>query len=126
MKGFQILVSMGAMLLLVVAAVSTSFAGQKGDAQAGKKTYDVLCASCHGNTGKGDGPAAAALPTKPQNLADGKYVSTLKDEYLFKVIKEGGASVGKSALMPPWGGQLKDQDIWNVVAHIRSLSKSGK
>jgi mono/diheme cytochrome c family protein len=42
------------------------------------------------------------------------------------VIKEGGVSVEKSALMAPWGGQIDDQGIWNMVAYIRTLVKSGK
>ncbi len=96
----------------------------KGDLGAGKQTYAVFCASCHGNTGKGDGPAAAALPTKPRSLSDTNYMNTLTDQHLFKVIKEGGTSVGKSPLMPPWGGQLDDQQIWNVVVYVRKLSKS--
>ena len=95
----------------------------KGDPGAGKQTYAVLCASCHGNTGKGDGPAAAALPTKPRSLSDADYMNTLTDQHLFKVIKEGGTSVGKSPLMPGWGGQLDDQQIYNVVAYVRKLSK---
>jgi cytochrome c oxidase cbb3-type subunit III len=107
-------------------AKATEEAGKKvevkSDPEAGKKTYALLCASCHGNTGKGDGPAAAALPTKPQSHADGKYMNALTDQHLFKSIKEGGASVGRSPLMPPWGGQLTDQDIWNLVSYIRTLA----
>jgi len=109
-------------VLFLIMAVRVSAAAQKGDPKAGKKTYDLFCASCHGASGKGDGPAAAALSPKPQNHADGKRMNALKDKYLFDIIKGGGASVGKSALMPPWGGQLADQDIWNVLAYVRSLA----
>jgi mono/diheme cytochrome c family protein len=126
MKGFQALLGMMVLLFLLAALAAESFAGQKGDPTAGKKTYDILCTTCHGNTGKGDGPAATALPVKPQSFADAKYMKTLTDENLFKVIKEGGTSVGKSALMPAWGAQIDDQGIWNVVAYIRTLAKSGK
>jgi len=73
--------------------------------------------SCQG--GKGDGPAAAALDPKPRNLSDPKYVSTLSDEQIFKTVKEGGAAVGKSPLMPAWGSVLSDSDIWNVIAYLR-------
>jgi mono/diheme cytochrome c family protein len=107
---------------LVAGAAPEGFAGQKGDPEAGKKTYGVLCASCHGNTGKGDGPAAATLPTKPADHADGKHMNIMTDQHLFDIIKGGGASVGKSPLMPPWGNQLKDQDIWNLVSYIRRLA----
>ena len=122
LRAFELVVSI---LLLVIAAPPASFAGQEGNPKAGKKTYDLMCARCHGSAGKGDGPVSRALPTKPGSLANGQHMKTLTDEYLFTVIKEGGASVGKSPLMPAWGG-LSDQDVWNVVAYIRSLAKSGE
>jgi mono/diheme cytochrome c family protein len=109
-------------LLLVSATVPRSLASEKGDPKAGKETYDLLCVSCHGTSGKGDGPTAAALPVKPQNRTDGKHMNSLTDKYLLDFIKGGGASVGKSPLMPPWGNQLKEQDIWNIVVYIRSLA----
>ncbi len=92
----------------------------EGDAVKGKESYDQICASCHGMSGKGDGVAAAALNPKPRDLSSAEYVSTLADDYIFKVIKEGGASVDKSPLMPAWGGVLSDDKIWNVIAYIRN------
>ncbi len=94
-------------------------AAGKGDPAKGKEKYNQICASCHGPQGKGDGPAAAALDPKPRDLSDPKYVSTLTDEHMFKTDKEGGAAVGRSALMPAWGSILSDADIWNVIAYIR-------
>ena len=38
------------------------------------------------------------------------------------MISEGGAAVGKSPLMAPWGGTLNDEQIEDVVAFIRSLA----
>lgn len=124
MRTIQVCTGVVMMAFVVAASAPVSFADEKGDEKAGKEKYTVLCASCHGNSGKGDGPAAAALTPKPRSLADEKYMKTLSNEYLFKIIKNGGASVGKSPLMPAWGGQLKDQDIWNVVAYIRELAES--
>lgn len=123
--GARLFTSLVLFVFLVMAA-SSSFAGQKGDAKAGKRTYAQLCSSCHGKAGKGDGPAAAALTPKPADHTDGKRMKALSDQFLFDIIKKGGASVGKSPLMPAWSGQLKDQDVWNLVSYIRSLSKSGK
>ena len=105
--------------LMAMAFVSAQGAG-KGDAAKGKEIFDTKCASCHGPSGKGDGPAAATLPTKPRDLSDASYVSTLTDDHIFKTVKEGGASVGKSPLMPPWGSVLSEEDIWNVIAYVRS------
>jgi mono/diheme cytochrome c family protein len=94
-----------------------------GDAAKGKTSFDQICASCHGPGGKGDGPAAAALNPKPRDLSNKAYVSGLKDDYIKKLIKEGGQAAGKSPLMPPLGGALKDDDIENVIAYVRSLGK---
>ena len=35
------------------------------DLETGKTKYQINCASCHGETGMGDGPAATALNPKP-------------------------------------------------------------
>lgn len=96
---------------------------QKGDPAKGKTAYATYCASCHGAAGKGDGAAAATLNPKPRDLTDAKYMATLTDQYMFDIIKKGGPAVGKAALMPPWGAALKDPEIQNVVAYIRTLVK---
>jgi mono/diheme cytochrome c family protein len=88
---------------------------------AGAKSYATLCASCHGATGNADTPMAEALVPKPTRHDDAAYMATLSDDYLFKVIKEGGAAVGKSPMMAPWGGSLDDAQIRAVVAFIRTL-----
>ena len=92
------------------------------DAAKGAALYAANCASCHGPRGDGDGPVAVALVPKPAKHHDGTYMNVLTNEHLFKVIKEGGPSVGKSPLMAPWGGMLSDAQIWDVVAFVRSLA----
>jgi mono/diheme cytochrome c family protein len=101
--------------------LSTALVAYAADAEEGKKLYGQFCASCHGQSGKGDGPAAAALNPKPRNHTDKEYMSQMSDDEMLKVIKNGGASVGKSPLMPPWGASLKDDQIQDVIAYIRSL-----
>ena len=49
-------------------------------------------------------------------------MNALTDTYLFTIIKQGGQAVQKSQMMPPWGTQLKDQQIWDVIAYVRSLA----
>jgi mono/diheme cytochrome c family protein len=93
------------------------------DPARGKVHYQALCASCHGASGAGDGPAGLALDPRPASHADGGYMNALSNEHLFKVIKEGGAAVGKSPLMAPWGGALSDAQIRDVVAYVRSLAE---
>jgi mono/diheme cytochrome c family protein len=116
--------------LAAVAVIAATFlwvtapgAAERGDAAKGKETFAKTCGTCHGNTGKGDGPAGAALNPKPKDLTDKAYVSKLDDTYLTNIIGKGGAAVGKSPLMPPFSSQLKEQDIKDVIAYIRSLAK---
>ena len=109
-----------ALLFLGIVMVYSAISFAAGDPAKGKESFNTICASCHGPDGKGDGPAAAALDPKPRNLGDAAYVSTLTDEHIFKVIKEGGAASGLSAGMPAWGSVLSDDQIWNVIAYIRT------
>lgn len=115
-------VSLCTTVILSLSVPVSGLAQSKGDAKAGKAKYESLCAGCHGKTGKGDGPAAASLNPKPQDHTDGKTMNSLTDKYLADIIKDGGAGVKKSPLMPAWGKTLKDQEISDVVAYIRSLA----
>jgi mono/diheme cytochrome c family protein len=117
----------GGVIVLLLAGAGSHIAAQpsKGDPKAGKTKYDLLCAGCHGPEGKGNGPAAGSLNPKPADLSDADYLKNLSDKYLYDVIKEGGAKVRKSPLMPAWGSSLNDRDIWNLVAYLRSLSNRG-
>ena len=101
--------------------LSTALTAYAADAEQGKKLYGQFCASCHGQSGKGDGPAAAALNPKPRDHTDKEYMSKMSDEDMLKVIKNGGASVGKSPLMPPWGASLKNEQIQDIIVYIRTL-----
>ena len=109
-------------LLVFWLAPSLGSAQMKGDPKVGKAKYDANCIGCHGATGKGDGAAAAALNPKPQDHTDGKTMNALSDKYLFDIIKDGGAAQKKAAIMPASGKKLSDQEIWDVVAYIRSLA----
>lgn len=83
----------------------------------GKQIYDDRCAACHGASGKGDGPAAAALNPKPANLTDKNFMQTLPIDCHFFVIAEGV----RGTAMPPWKSQGEDW-IWKVLIYTRSLS----
>ena len=96
----------------------------RGDATAGAQLYATYCASCHGPDGKGDGPVAQTLQPRPANHTDHVYMGTLSDEHLYQVISKGGASVGKSPLMAPWGGVVNEEGIRDLIAFIRKLSNT--
>jgi len=113
------------MLLFIMAlcwvVLSPSLIAQAADVEQGKKLYGQFCVSCHGQSGKGDGAAAAALNPKPRDHTDKEYMSKMSDDDMLKVIKNGGAAIGKSPLMPPWGASLKDDQIQDIIAYVRTL-----
>ena len=96
-------------------------AGDAAATAAGKDLYASNCASCHGAKGMGDGPAAAALDPKPKPLAT--EVASLKDDYLFWRISEGGAFAPFNSAMPAWKASLTEEQIWQVIAFLHTLSK---
>lgn len=85
--------------------------------------YQTFCATCHGADGDGNGPGAAALNPKPRSFADAAWQSSASDERIAKVIKEGGASVGLSPTMTPWGSALTDEEIAGMVKKVRAFNK---
>lgn len=90
------------------------------DAAAGESKFKQLCATCHGPSGQGDGPASPSLRPKPRDLSDGQWQASVDDEHLRTVITRGGAAVGLSPMMTAFG-HLSDADVDNLVAYIRSL-----
>jgi mono/diheme cytochrome c family protein len=115
--------AMTAAVVLGAAVLVPGFALGQGDAKRGDDLFHKNCAACHGNAGKGDGAAAMALNPKPRDLSDKAYVGGLNDEYLHDVIQKGGVAMKKSPLMPALGGALKDEDIADVIAYVRTLAQ---
>jgi mono/diheme cytochrome c family protein len=116
--------SVMSVLGLVVLAASGAQAQQDverftdGDAAHGSALYKRYCRGCHGVDGRG---GAHTFMPHVQNLTQKDYIEQVPDGFLFTVIAEGGAAVGKSAYMPAWQGTLSEQDIKDVIAFVRTL-----
>jgi cytochrome c oxidase cbb3-type subunit 3 len=108
-----------AILLMGVAAIPAGAA----DLAAAKKEFVRFCSKCHGTEGKGDGPQADALTTKPRDFTDCARMKTISDETAFGAIKEGGEAVHLSKDMPAWKDGMDDDEIHDLVAYVRSLCK---
>lgn len=103
-----------------LAAVPPGFAGKINplgpDAStAGAGIFKTNCASCHGATGLGDGEAGMYLDPKPANLVT--LNSAVADDFLYWRINTGQAGTS----MPAWKGILDDQQIWQIIAFIRTF-----
>ena len=97
------------------------------DAERGLLLYDTRCASCHGETGGGDGPMAEQSIQPPAVFADPAYRLTAVPADMFDVIVNGRIDQG----MPPYGSTtnsnpLADQDVWDLIAAIYSFSTPGE
>lgn len=90
----------------------------------GQKLYKSTCAPCHGDGGKGDGPAAIAYNPKPRDHTDRTYMSKLTDEDIAKVVQYGGAI--KNMPLMPSSPQIKGDDLRDLVLYVRSLSEASK
>jgi cytochrome c oxidase cbb3-type subunit 3 len=116
-----------------IAALATLLApagALAGDAAAGKAVYTTNCLSCHGETGKGDGPVGQVLQPPPRDFSVGDFVFDTdedgkpgSDADLKAVIAKGAGAFGGNQMMAAWGGILSDADIDNVVAYIRTLKQ---
>lgn len=102
----------------------------------GKELFARDCAACHGEGGKGNGPAGlklpgltamhrdasgdhAAMPVKqgPADFTDASQMFGASDVLLQGKILRGGMGTG----MPEWGSLYADQDMWDVISYIRGF-----
>jgi mono/diheme cytochrome c family protein len=106
---------------LLLFATSTTAQTSAAEPAKGKVIYDRMCAGCHGFKGDGGEGHRGGFSPHIGTLANKEYMGGLPDDFLFMVIKKGGAYMGKMATMPAWEKRLNDQEIWNIVAHIRKF-----
>lgn len=84
-----------------------------------KETWDKSCKKCHGAEGKGDTTMGKKLEIK--DLTDAKVQASLKDDEMFKAIKEGVKDGDKVRMKAIEG--LSDEEIKAMVAYVRTLKK---
>jgi copper transport protein len=85
---------------------------------SGKQIYQQSCVTCHGDGGRGDGPAARTLPGLPADFTQ-QHFALHTDLEVFGWIKNGKPGT----VMPAFGEQLDDEQIWQVITYIRQFYK---
>jgi mono/diheme cytochrome c family protein len=104
-------------------AVAASAPVDSYELRLGKGIYGHYCQTCHGETGAGDGFNAFNLDPRPRDLSDPALQKKKSDAELADTIRRGGAGVGQSVLMPPWGHTLSARQIDEVILYLRALRK---
>ena len=79
----------------------------------GGEVYRVNCAACHGDNGRGDGPAAVSLNPRPRDLTALPPTSTVN-------AVAGVISYGFGA-MPPFEQVLSREQIWDAANYVATL-----
>lgn len=98
----------------VISYVYTLSTSQDELAQ-GKALYDANCASCHGQTGKGDGTQSASLKTPAASWVDQSKLAPLSADDLVQLFQNGKGE------MPAYQGKLDSAQSYAVAAYIRTL-----
>jgi cytochrome c oxidase cbb3-type subunit 3 len=86
-----------------------------GNSARGAAVYRSECAACHGEEGKGDGSAAAALTPRPPDLTRSEHLQTMSDEELLQYLSVGAGS------MPGYDKILTEEELTDVVAWLRAM-----
>jgi len=93
----------------------------ESDSENGRTVFEANCVTCHGKSGKGDGPTGAYLNPPPADLTS-EDVRTDPDSELLSIISNGIPEKG----MPAWKASLSAQEIRDVLSYIRTFSVSEK
>ncbi|HCS12224.1 MAG: cytochrome C class I [Zetaproteobacteria bacterium CG06_land_8_20_14_3_00_59_53] len=112
MQPIKILFAIAALMFVVAPAAM---------AEEAFLNYKSYCMQCHGMHGKGDGVNVPAMNVRPRDHSDNNYMMTRTNSEIFKAIKFGGQAVNKSVKMPAWSDTFTDDEITQMVGHIRTL-----
>ncbi len=102
------------------------YTAELGNTAQGQRLYRYYCAACHGIDGTGTGrnaPYLEHMGRAPRDHTDIWYMNRLSDPELYRAISEGKRRDGEPPFMPWWGYTLTPEQIWSLVAFIRSLGR---
>ncbi len=88
-----------------------------GNREAGRGLYNEKCWPCHGPTGRGNGPAAAALKPPPADFTDPDLVVARTGSRLYQALTVG---VPGTAMAPQ---KLSEKEKFDLIAYLRSLTR---
>ena len=108
-------------ITLIFGLLIIFYIANTGAATSAKDNYKNYCWQCHGIEANGMGVNIIDMSVQPRDHTSPKAMRGRSDADLFKVIKEGGLSIDKSVLMPPWKDSLSDDEINDLVKYLRDI-----
>jgi mono/diheme cytochrome c family protein len=91
---------------------------QAPDLENGAAIYQEKCLPCHGDTGLGDGPDSTGLPVEVAPIGNPSLADAASPLEWYTIVYQGNMD----RFMPPFSGSLTEQDVWDVVSYVYSLS----
>ncbi len=88
----------------------------------GKEIYSKNCISCHGEQGKGDGPAGKGLENPPADFTDATHATFYSEEGRKQIIRKGV----EGTVMVAWKNTLSEDEIDAVYAYIKTFVKKNE
>ncbi len=89
----------------------------------GKRVFYTYCVWCHADSTPAGPSNRSNLNPTPALANDGSVLNPLSDDRLGNTIALGGSAMGKSAMMPPWGRTLSQEEVQSVVAFLRAIAQ---
>jgi len=101
-------------------AIQNPVAASGDSVVAGRTLYHGkgTCSACHGETGRGDGPAGVLTRPRPRDFTDPMFHALRSDGELFWTLKYGIPGTGMISFVPRI---LSEQEAWTVIRYIRTL-----
>src|SRR5579872_4194565 len=89
----------------------------------GKRIFYAQCVWCHADATPAGPSNRSNLKPVPALMNDGSELNGESDDYLENIITLGGNAVSKSAMMPPYGQMLTQEEIKDVIAYTRAIAQ---
>ncbi len=82
----------------------------------------LRCVTCHGQSEKMRGPSLVGILGRPTQLTDGRRMIA-DDQYVRESILRPGAKIvaGYQQIMPSYEGQISEEQMFQLVAYLKSL-----
>ena len=90
--------------------------GDEAAIREGRSWYRAICGPCHGGRADGAGERGQGANLRVFNKGFRNFVDT---------VKNGRDVPGRIQKMPPWGGVLKDDQIYQIGAYLETLAEQG-